>query len=216
MATAHSDIPNSMLVQVVAGRTPPLEPLSITQVEQMMAHGILLEGSPIELIDGLLIRKDRSTRGGDPMTHHPRHAVCVSRLQGLARRVELHGCHLRSQLPIALTEFRAPEPDLAIIRGKPEEYRDRHPGPNDTVAVIEVADSSLDFDQTTKYRLYAAAGIAVYWIANVVDNVIEVYEQPDALVGEYRVRRDYQSGQTIDLPLPSGVSLAIDVASILG
>jgi Uma2 family endonuclease len=216
VATAHSDIPIPMLIQVVAGRTPPLEPLTTTQVEQMMAHGILLEGAPVELIDGLLMRKDRSTRGGDLMTHHPKHAACVSSLQGLASEVEPHGCHLRSQLPIALSAIRAPEPDLAIVRGMREDYRRRHPAPGDVIAVVEVADSSLDFDRTTKQRIYAEAGIGVYWIANVIDGMIEVYEQPDPQAGEYKLRRDCHSGKTIDLALPSGASLTINVAAIVG
>lgn len=216
MATAHADIPASMLVQIAAGRTPPLEPLTITQVEQMMAHGILMEGAPIELIDGLLIRKDRGTCGGDPMTHHPRHAACVSFLQGLAALVETHGCHLRSQLPIALTEVRAPEPDLAIIRGKREEYRNRHPAPPDILVLVEVADSSLDFDRTTKQRIYAEAGIATYWIVNLIDNVVEVHQQPDPQAGEYREIRELRVGDVVELQMPAGTKLAIGVGDILG
>ena len=216
MATAHADIPASMLVQVAAGRTPPLEPLTVTQVEQMMAHGILMEGAPIELIDGLLIRKDRSTRGGDPMTHHPRHAACVSFFQGLVAAVLAHGCHMRSQLPITLSEVRAPEPDFAVIRGKSEEYRTRHPSPADVVLLVEVADSSLDFDRTTKHRIYAEAGIATYWIVNLIDNVIEVHQQPDQQAGTYRDAREYRSGEVVEIQFPGGTKLAIDVADILG
>jgi Uma2 family endonuclease len=216
MTTAHADIPASMLVQVAAGRTPPLEPLTISQVEQMMAHGILTEGAPIELIDGLLIRKDRSTRGGDPMTHHPRHAACVSFLQGLVAAVLAHGCHVRSQLPIALSEVRAPEPDFAVIRGKSEAYRTRHPGPADIVLLVEVADSSLDFDRTTKHRLYAEGGVATYWVVNLIDDVVEVCERPDQQVGAYLDKRAYRRGEAVEIPFPSGAKLAIKVADILG
>jgi Uma2 family endonuclease len=215
MITAQSDIPASMLVQVAAGRTPPLEPLTVAQVEQMMAHGILLEGAPIELIDGLLIRKDRSTRGGDPMTHHPRHAACVSFLQSLVSEVATHGGHLRSQLPIKLSEVRAPEPDVAIIRGKLAEYRNCHPAPPDIVLLVEVADSSLDFDRTTKQRLYAEAGIARYWIVNLIDEVVEVYLQPNPQSGKYGDTKEYRSGQVLELPMPAGTTLAINVADIL-
>lgn len=215
MTTTIASVQSPVLSQVIAGRAPPLEPLSISQVEQMMAHGILLEGSPVELIDGLLIRKDRSGSGGDPTMHHPRHAVCVSRLQGLASRVEPHGCHIRSQLPVALTEFRAPEPDLAIVRGKPEAFRDRHPGPSDIVALFEVADSSLDFDRTTKQRLYAEAKLAHYWIVNLIDNVIEEYQAPDAAAGIYCNHRDRVRGETIDIALPSGATIQVAVDELV-
>jgi Uma2 family endonuclease len=204
-----------MLAQVIAGRAPPLQPLTIKQVEQMMAHGILMEGAPIELIDGLLVRKDRGTQGGDPTMHHPRHAVCVSRLQELMPQVSSHGCHLRSQLPVALSELRAPEPDAAIVRGTSRDYSTRHPGPLDIHVVIEVADSSLDYDRKTKQRIYSEAGIPTYWIVNLIDNLIEVYEQPDAQAGEYRNRREFGPGETIDLGMPDGAVLHVNVDDII-
>src|SRR4051794_14702797 len=106
---ATDQVPLSMLAQVVAGRVPPLEPLTIEQVEQMMKHGILKDGAPIELIDGLLVRKDRSARGEDLMTHNPAHANCIKRLMGLLSFVESLGFHLQCQLPVALLPTRAPE-----------------------------------------------------------------------------------------------------------
>jgi Uma2 family endonuclease len=205
-----------MLADVVAGKAPPLEPLTIGQVEQMMAHGILTEGAPIELIDGLLVRKDRSTRGGDPMTHHPKHAGCVVYFQSLSGSFAPHGCHLQSQLPIALSDTRAPEPDFAVVRGRRLDYRGRHPGPGDVIVVGEVADSSLDYDRTIKQRLYATAGIELYWIVNVIDNVVEVYRRPDVQAGVYRVRSDFQNGQSVELELPDSAVLTLAVDAILG
>src|SRR5947208_7249188 len=166
MTAANPEIP--MLALVVSGHAPPLEPLTIEQVEQMIKHGILQDGAPLELIDGLLVRKDRSARGEDPMTHNPAHAACLSRLLHALATIQTMGFHLRCQLPVALLPTRAPEPDLAIIRGAPEDYRGRHPGPNDIAAVFEVADSSLEFDRTTKLQLNAAEGISIYLILNLI------------------------------------------------
>jgi hypothetical protein len=126
------------------------------------------------------------------------------------------GFHLRCQLPVALLPTRAPEPDLAIIRGAPEDYHGRHPGPNDIVAVFEVADSSLDFDRTTKQRLYAAAGIPIYWIANLIDNVIEVYERPNSSTGTYDCHVDYKAGDVIELSVRPNTSIPIRVDKIVG
>src|SRR5262245_14778013 len=187
MTAANAQSPLAMLAPVAAGRAPLLESLTIEQVEQMMKHGILEDGAPVELIDGLLIRKDRSARGEDPMTHDPAHANCVSRLLHVLVAVQSLRFHLRCQLPIALHSTRAPEPDVAIIRGSPLDYHGRHPGPNDVFAVFEVADSSLEYDRRKK-RLYAEAAIATYWIVNLVENIIEVYEQPNVSAGDYQRR----------------------------
>jgi len=215
MAAVDSRVPLAMLAQVVAGNIPPLEPLTIEQVEEMMRHGILKDGAPIELIDGLLIRKDRSARGEDPMTHNPAHALCVKRLMGLLAFVQSLGFHLQCQLPIALLPTPAPEPDLAIIRGAPEDYRGRHPGPNDVAAVFEVADSSLEYDRA-KQRLYAGAGIPVYWIANLIDNVIEVYERPNIANGKYDLHVDHHLGDVIELSLRPNSSISVRVDEIVG
>ncbi len=204
-----------MLAEVIAGRVPALEPLTLDQVEQMLKHGILKNSAPFELIDGFLVRKDRSARGDDPMTHNPAHALCVKRLMALLAVVESMGYHLQCQLPIALLPTRAPEPDVAIIRGVPEDYRNRHPGPNDVIAVFEVADSSLDYDRG-KQRLYASAGIPIYWIANLIDKVVEVYERPSITTGKYASHVDYKIGDFLDLSLRTNSSVPIRVDQIIG
>lgn len=215
MSVVNSTVPLPALQLFASGHAPPIESLTISQVEEMVKHGILREGAPIELIDGLLVYKDRSARGEDPMTHNPGHANCVSRLLQVLAIVQTHGFHLRCQLPVALTPTRAPEPDLAIVRGAPTDYCGRHPGPADIAAVFEVADSSLEFDRDTKLQLYALAGIPVYWIANLIDNVIEVYERPDGPSSTYAGRVNYKSGNFIELTLSANVSLALRADDIL-
>ena len=181
----------------------------------MMETQILQEGAPIELIEGFLIQKDRSAAGGDPMTHHPRHALIVTRLQRLLDSWSAESDHhLRMQLPLELSDVDAPEPDAALIAGPPERYRQHHPGPSDVQLVIEVADSSVAFDRTTKQRLYAVAGIPAYWIINLRNDVVEVHEQPDAATKQYARRSEYRPGQTLSLVLGSQ-SLAVDVQALL-
>ena len=210
------DLPaNSMLAEVLAGRAPQLEPLTLDQVERMIKHGILQEGAPLELMDGVLIRKDRSGRGEDPMTHNPAHALCVKRLMAMLSFVNSFGFHLQCQLPIALLPTRAPEPDVAVIRGEPDDYDGRHPGPNDVVAVFEVADSSLDYDRAKK-RSYALAGIPIYWIVNLVDNAVEVYQRPNTVAGTYDSRTDFKLGDVIDLSLAPNSLVTIRVDQLIG
>ncbi len=79
-----------------------------------------------------------------------------------------------SQEPITLAESE-PEPDAVVVRGNSDDFGERHPGPGDVAMVAEVTDSSLPRDRVFKKRIYAAAGIAVYWVVNLVDREIEVY-----------------------------------------
>jgi Uma2 family endonuclease len=203
-----------VLGEVVAGRAPDVLPLSVDQYHQMIKQGILREGHASELIDGILVGKDRSDQGGGPMSHGPRHSLAIKRLERLLRPVEDQGCHLHPQLPVTLGTTQEPGPDLAVVRGSPEDFLNHHPAPSDVVAVIEVADSTLEYDRSTKQRLYAQSGIGVYWIVNIPQGQVEVYEQPDLATGRYAARTDYRPGQVVRLVI-GAAGLDIAVADIL-
>jgi len=205
----------SILDQLTSGRAPAIVPLTVDQYHRMIAQGILREGDAIELIDGLLVRKDRADQGGDPMSHGPRHASGVKRLQRPFRHLEELGYQLHSQLPVILGGTREPEPDLALLRGSATDFDRRLPEAKDVVAIMEVSDSSLDFDRTTKQRLYAAAAIPVYWIVNLVDGQIEVYQDPNPTTGTYATRTDHRLGQTVKLSLGPGVAIETPVADLI-
>ncbi len=140
----------TLLQQIAVGEAPPFVPINVEQYHEMIRVGILPEGAPVELIDGLLVWKDRSARGKDPMWHDPRHAFTIKRLQRLERRLEPFDCHLQVQLPITLSDTDEPEPDVAVVKGAPEAYADHHPTPADVIAAIEVAESSLRYDQAVQ------------------------------------------------------------------
>ena len=205
----------SLFDQVVAGKTPSLLPLTVEQFHRMIEAGILRDGEPVELIDGVLVRKDSSALGGNAMGHSARHALVVTRLQRLAERVEPHGCHIRLQLPVTLSNVQEPEPDGSVVRGTPENYADHHPGPAQTLAVIEVADSSLEHDRTTKQRIYASAGIPQYVIVNLPDGQLEVYESPSIAEGRFVRHAIFKPGQSIRLALGSTTLIDVTVTELL-
>jgi Uma2 family endonuclease len=93
------------------------------------------------------------------------------------------------------TDDSEPEPDVAVIRGTRRDYRDRHPSPADVGLITEVADATLQRDRTRKKRIYAHAGIPVYWIINLVDRQIEVYSNPQPTTTEpdYLHQQNYQA-----------------------
>jgi Uma2 family endonuclease len=86
------------------------------------------------------------------------------------------GVDVRPRLPLALGDDSEPEPDIAVVIGSTRDYRDAHP--TTALLILEVADSSLAFDRANKARVFARAGIADYWLINLVDNVLEVRRFP--------------------------------------
>jgi len=147
---------------------PALKTWTVAEYHQLIERGVILSGAPIELIDGMLLYKDRG-EGGKPMTYGPRNAMCVRRLASLDSRFAPHGFPMRTQLPITIEPNHEPEPDGAIVRGSDDQYREHHPGPGDCLVVMEAADTSLERDRRIKQRAYAAAGIPEYWIVNLPD-----------------------------------------------
>lgn len=204
----------SILEEIAGRRSPAIMPLTVEQLHRMLETGVLREGDPVELVDGILVYKDRGDSQGGKM-HGPGHSRTVSRVQRVFRVVEAHDHFVHAQLPVTLGSIQEPEPDGAIVRGTPDDYPDRHPGPQDIAATIEVAHSSLRYDRTTKQRIYATAGIPVYLIVNLPESQIEVYENPVPAEGRYARRTDFKPGETIRLPLTPAVSIEVAVSDIL-
>ena len=196
-------------------RNPLLVPITVDQYHQMIAAGILEEGKPIELLDGFLVRKDRSRAGGDPMTVGHEHIWSVCQLGELNEQLKAHKCFIRTQQPITIPPDNEPEPDGAILKGAPDAYRKRLPEPADILAVIEVADSSLQDDRTAKQRIYATAGIPKYIIINLVGRVVEIYTVPDARLGRYSSLVSLKPGESLKLPTGTDVVVEVPVEKLL-
>lgn len=186
-------------------------PLSVEQYHSMRETGILSEGEPVELIDGQLVYKDR----GGAMPVSPLHAYVTHRMASLVPALKEQGCHLRLENPITLPPSHEPEPDGAVVQGRPEDYLTRHPGPADVVCAIEVADSSLRSDRTIKQGIYAAAGIEQFILVNLAEGRIEVFEEPNRAEECYRLVRILHRGDTLSLHLPGGELLGVPVADWL-
>ncbi|OCR01047.1 hypothetical protein BCD67_16865 [Oscillatoriales cyanobacterium USR001] len=112
------------------------------------------------------------------------HSVCNSVL--VEELILLLGkrARVRGQEPIILPADSEPQPDVVIVRNRPDNYLSSHPQPADILLVVEISDSTLSYDQKRKLSIYAEDGISDYWIFNLVDNWLEVYNEP------YREGRD--------------------------
>ena len=203
------------LQQELTDARTQLMSLSTDQYHQMIEAGILVSGDPYELLDGVLVLKDRSKLGEPEMTVGSHHATSLRMLSSLNARLDAMGCILQTQLPITIPPRHEPEPDGAIIVGKMSDYEDHHPGPSDITCVIEVADASLRRDRTTKLRIYAQAGIRQYIIINLVEGVVEEHTQPKADQGQYDQMRTLGRDDVIELFCAGDSRLPVNVASLL-
>jgi Uma2 family endonuclease len=173
----------------------------------MIASGLLMEGEPVELLEGYLVEKH---------VRNPPHDGSVTRLTNRLPGHLPSSWVTRIQCAVALGESE-PEPDGAVVRGDVTSYDTRLPTAADFGVIIEVSDSSLAFDQRDKGRIYARAGIPVYWIVNVADKQVEVYTDPDPAANPpaYRTRTDYRPGDSVPIVLDGQPAGSIAVSDLI-
>lgn len=131
-----------------------------------MTEAGLFDGQRVELIAGEVVQM--------PAGNNP-HTTAVGLAQQALGEAFGKGCWVRIQQPLHLSGHSAPEPDLAVVRGSPRDFRSQ---PSTALLVVEVSESTLTYDQTVKSSLYARDGLADYWIVNLIDGLLEVYRNP--------------------------------------
>jgi len=169
----------------------------------MAAAGILNEDDPVELIEGEIVEMPPM---GSP------HAACISRLTHMLVPRAGNLVSVRVQLPVRLDERSEPEPDLALVKSCADSYASAHPGPEDVLLVIEVADTSVEYDRNVKLPLYARAGIPEAWLIILPKDLIEVHSEPKN--GKYQKVQRLKRGKTLVSATIS--ELKLKVGDILG
>ena len=186
-----------MEVQVLRKR------FTIEDYHRMGQAGILSEDDRVELIDGEIVVM---TPIGSP------HAGKVNRLNRMFVRQLGERAIVTVQNPVVLPPDSEPQPDLAILRPRPDFYEGTHPRPEDVILLIEVSDTSIDYDRTVEVPLYARAGIREVWIVDLAAECVEVYQQPGP--EGYRSVQRFTRGQP--LPLQAFPDLHLSVDQIFG
>jgi Uma2 family endonuclease len=166
----------------------PRRRFTADEVMRMAEEGILGEDEHVELLDGELVVM--SPQG-------PPHAAWVMELTRILGDAYKGLGHVRAQVPFDAGRHSLPEPDLAVVRGAPLDYRARHPTGRDAFLIIEVARTSQQIDRR-KVGIYAAAQAPVYWLIDLPKRHIEIFSQPKA--EDYLERRTVVAGQEIELP----------------
>ncbi|MGH7998124.1 MAG: Uma2 family endonuclease [Brasilonema sp.] len=183
-----------------------LKSFTIEEYHRLADLGFFTEDDRLELINGEIVQM--SPKG-------TRHTTCCSNLLEELAVLVVGRAKVRCQDPISLPSKSEPEPDFTIVKKQAGNYLSSHPKPSDILLIIEIADSSLQYDQEEKLPLYAAAGISDYWIFNLVDNHLEAYSEPlQEVQGKfaYRLKRIILANETVTLPyLPD---LSLDLSQI--
>lgn len=167
---------------------PTRRRFAVAEYHQMLAAGILAEDDRLELIAGEIIAM--SPIGA-------RHAARVNRLNRLLIMLTAGAAVVAVQNPVTL-EDSEPQPDVALLRPRADDYAAGHPGPADVLLLVEVADTSAGYDREVKLPLYARAGVPVVWLLDLAAGLLEVHSEPSP-VGYRQVRRA-AAGERVALP----------------
>jgi len=164
---------------------PPLHRINVAQFHLMLAAGVLTENDRIELIDGEM--RDMPPIG-------PTHSGCTVGLIRVLTKALGERALLNVQGPLALDHRSELYPDLLVLKPRDDLYQTGHPSAEDVLLLIEVSDSTLNYDRKTKLPKYARAGVPLYWIVDVQHKSIHEYQDPDRFARRYRQSRSVAEG----------------------
>jgi Uma2 family endonuclease len=181
--------------------------LSVEQYHDMISRGILGPRDPVELLDGLLVRK---------MPEDSVHSGMIDIGYDILSRLAPPGWVVRSAHPITTAESE-PEPDIVVARGSRRDFVPRHPLPEECAIVVEVANSSVARDRGFKRELYARAGVPVYWILVLPERIVEVYTDPSGPAAEpvYGTIGRYADGESVPVVIDGREVGTVAVADLL-
>jgi len=176
---------------------------SVADFHLMGEAGLFAPGERVELIEGEVVKM--SPIGS-------RHAACVNRLNAFFNRAASGWAVVAVQNPVLIDDSSELEPDVALLRPREDFYAARHPKPADVLLLVEVADTSVEYDRGRKVPLYARAGIAEVWLVDLNADVVEIYARPE---GEtYRETR--RAGRGEQVSSHNFATLSIKAEDILG
>lgn len=176
---------------------------TVAEYERMGQVGIFSEDERVELVCGEVLKMP-------PIGE--RHAGSVDFLANMITKRLRRGVIVRVQNPIRLDEYSQPQPDITILKHRDDFYRHAHPKPEDILLVIEVSDTTLEYDLKVKVPLYARAGIPETWVVNLPGKRLKTYADPAG--GAYQTIKSYARGE--ESQSRSLAALRLSVAEVLG
>jgi Uma2 family endonuclease len=175
--------------------------ITVDEYYRMAEVGLFAPDARVELIEGEII--DMAPIGS-------RHAGIVNKLNKLLVQAVGERAVVAVQSPIRLSTRSEPQPDVALLKPRPDFYVRGHPVPADVLLVIEVSDATLRYDRTVKVPLYARHGIAEVWIADLENGLLHLFRSPAGAT--------YAEVSTIERPavvqLPVAPQVAVDLSGL--
>lgn len=180
-------------------RDPTPRRYSVERYLDLIDLGMLTPDDRVELLEGVIVAMPPS---------NPRHASALLRVTRALTKVAGDRATVRCQLPLITGRHGVPDPDVALVEPSEDDYLAGHPSA--ALLVVEVAETSLKQDRFTKGPLYAAGGVAEYWIVNLPDDCIEVHRQPDATASTWGAVTVSRRGDRLALTALPDASVAVD------
>lgn len=174
-------------------------PFTVAEYDRMIAVGILTEDERIELIEGVFVEMS-------PIGH--RHAACIKRIIALFGSRVGPSVMLDIQNPIHLSDYSEPQPDAVLLQPSVDAYEHANPTAADVLLLIEVADSSLEYDRTVKTALYARGLIGEVWVVDLASETIAVFTDPAD--GRYQSVRTAKKGESLTPTALPDLTLRVD------
>jgi Uma2 family endonuclease len=165
--------------------------------------GVFSPDDRVELIEGEIVEMSPI---GEP------HAASVDVMAEMLREALGRSVIIRVQNPIVLNDHSEPQPDISVLKRRDDFYRHAHPRTEDVLLVIEVSDSTLEYDRQIKVPLYARAGIPEVWIVNINEERVETFA--DVSGGTYQTTAFVSRGEEVQSR--SLADLRLGVSEIFG
>ncbi len=169
------------------------------QYQLMYKSGVFAQSDRLELINGEITQMSPIGR---------KHVACIIRLTKLMEKKLGDRTMISAQNSILLPDNSQPQPDLAILKYRDDFYENGLPTPEDILLIIEVADSSIDYDRDVKAPLYAAAGIPEMWLFDVNQKLITGYSHPSP--SGYKRIQHYEAGDALSMTAFADVTFKWD------
>jgi Uma2 family endonuclease len=175
--------------------------------------GIFGPEERLELIDGEVYHKV------SPINRS--HSLSVLFSERAFQKVIGSDFHVQREQPLRFPNDSEPQPDIAIVRGQPEDYPEHPPQPADAILVMEISDANYSYDTTLKASLYASVGIPEYWVLDLRRNRLEVRREPQTEEGvrfghKYQQLIHYTASEVVSLlPIPSAEIRVSDLLPII-
>jgi len=172
--------------------------ITVDRYQKMVAAGVLTKYDRIELIEGEMI--DMPPIGA-------KHAAITARLTRLLNMAVGDAAIVSPGGPVNLGNLSEPQPDLMLLKSRGDFYSSKIPEASDVLLIVEISDSTLIFDQTTKLNLYAQHGVAEYWIVDVAAKRIVVYREPAAK--GYARKLEFQAPASVSPETLPNIAVAV-------